>query len=1261
MSSDFFVAEERLATVKATAAGRKADGGYNYQRAYAIARLAAMCTSQSVLGLRDYPKRLRYDWAEDVDEVLDDDSACFTQCKRVDDIGEPANLAQILLNFAPKWLWIPEAKRAQVRFRIVSSDPRFLYGFNKDAQRVAVLAKFKAHLAAIPSPQLDRAKWQSEADKVGHEQLFDAVWEPLDFIYLAKGTVSNDAAGSLLLAERAALDHLMQWNVIWGGTQEKALDQLRRLLNENLIAFDETKPIEPHGRQHTPQTLRASDVRVALFAKAKDAQPPPFTVVDRIHLAKARMIERKRFLFEAPEWHHVVHGADEQLKFVERDQTELLAQTVRERLIAPLLRGTGALSTLFVTGPPGAGKSTLVRRVAAQLVEAGEVVVADAGHNLANTVPGGIERYVQHLTKLAQEGIPLLLVLDDPLTAESEWIELLKDLKQPGLQLTVITPTPDFLYYTHQHELRGLFVHTFPVNPPSASEKQALSRLYGHTLNPQHILSDDFLVAVAEAAEGKPFPEIMVRLWTTLNGGQGISGTASFKELPWPVRAFWFVCAVHRTYTPCPLPILQAALDISGGTDRLNVGTALVKLKAEGGWSIFQIRQPVIALMKAAGELVSTAHQKIASVAWEKRPAAWLDHEVDQVLAASTLRAAGSVVYVAAAAGALAAAAPKQDFGLAEELIRQWERAARLDPKLETRHLCSFAANLGKTGGRALVQRMSVSLGQRTRGRDGWLAALQLRFHSADKEPQRSFPSTINLSRLIADANFALAPNRATQFFEAVKETKNRETIISQLYASLDGRLSWELDPTLLVWLISHARPRDIIRRLDQLQKWFKRHQEDFHVRTRYLAFIQHLPPEFDDLREQVVDEIANWLDQHKDDTSLRAQYLIFLTRLPHAFVDHCKNAATATQNWLDTHKEDRRVRTQYLAFLIKLPDEFAGQRKAAVISTRNWLDEHKEDTQVRTQYLAFLMKLPDEFASQRKDAAISIANWLDEHKEDTEVRTQYLAFLMKLPGEFAGQRMETAISTANWLDIHEDDTSVRTQYLAFVQHLPAELDELRKQAALKTAAWLEAHPGNIEVCEGYLSLLLALRHPDLASLEAESIAFHQWIIDKNPKQVGYRFVFGEQLLRLEKYVEAKAEFEKVLVKEPGHQLAHRGLGRAWQNLGEPLIAEREFKNALHWAKENRGNLARFHTSLGVFYLTEKRWAEAIQSFGEAAEECPDYYGNHWGIAKAYSELGQLHEAIRALQQALADPGLTSPTREEIEHMLADISQRVTT
>ena len=79
-----------------------------------------------------------------------------------------------------------------------------------------------------------------------------------------------------------------------------------------------------------------------------------------------------------------------------------------------------------------------------------------------------------------------------------------------------------------------------------------------------------------------------------------------------------------------------------------------------------------------------------------------------------------------------------------------------------------------------------------------------------------------------------------------------------------------------------------------------------------------------------------------------------------------------------------------------------------------------------------------------------------------------------------------------------------------------------------------------------------------------------------------------------------------------------------------------------------------------MFYLGERRWPEAIQSFEAAGNKRPVYYGNHWGIAKAQNEQGKLIEAKQSLQRALADPGLSSPVKDEIERMLADMSQQFT-
>lgn len=92
----FLVSESRLRELTATRQGRVSLAGFNYQAAYAVARLASMLTRRPIFELSDFPLRLRYDWGEDLDELCENGRVVFTQCKRIDSIGQPAALSSVL-------------------------------------------------------------------------------------------------------------------------------------------------------------------------------------------------------------------------------------------------------------------------------------------------------------------------------------------------------------------------------------------------------------------------------------------------------------------------------------------------------------------------------------------------------------------------------------------------------------------------------------------------------------------------------------------------------------------------------------------------------------------------------------------------------------------------------------------------------------------------------------------------------------------------------------------------------------------------------------------------------------------------------------------------------------------------------------------------------------------------------------------------------------------------------------------------------------
>ncbi len=313
--------------------------------------------------------------------------------------------------------------------------------------------------------------------------------------------------------------------------------------------------------------------------------------MDSTFLEEQRQKPKEPFLARAPEWADVVHGEDDDLKFLERDQLSDLRRELLTQLVERMERGTSGLHILSVVGPPGEGKSTLVRGVAAQLVEERRVVVADAGANLF-AMPTSVDDYAERLSELADAGRPVLLLLDDPFFDDSEWPGLLQKLAaRPGGRIAALTASPEFLYSRYEARLRGpIHKHRFDVRPPTKQERDRFAQLYGRDPTQWRATEGDFLVMAMEAAAGIPFDSIVDRLWITLNDGKPFPPEGDLSQLPWTVRALLLVSFFHRGYVACPESLLHAALVESGGTGASgSVTTALSQLKNAEGWCVFRL------------------------------------------------------------------------------------------------------------------------------------------------------------------------------------------------------------------------------------------------------------------------------------------------------------------------------------------------------------------------------------------------------------------------------------------------------------------------------------------------------------------------------------------------------------------------------------------------------------------------------------------------------------------------------------------------
>lgn len=981
MTSTFPIDDARIRELSATRQGRVSIAGFDYQASYAVARLASMLVRHPILELDDYPTALRYDWAEDLDELELSGRTVFTQCKRMSDIGQPAKLADVLLSFAPKLLWAESGRRSALRFRLVCTDPRYrgdaplAFSTNVPANdRKKALDAFLGVLATPPGSGSDRALWQADAAAFGFNELFDALWEATEGVYLRGEPVTADPVGMpLLAAERAALSLLIIVGEIDAANQAKALTVLRSLIHGNLISFNPVSGLQKAHDPRSPRILRRRDVLVELFT-LRTTREIAFHVVTPQFLAQQRAKEKQMYMARQPQWADVVHGQDREVRFVERDLTTELRDRIRSHILQPLARGTDErLPMLFLLGAPGAGKSTLIRRVAALLVEEEAVTVADFTSKVGEHDQEEMKAIVADLKVLATPERPVLIVLDDPFFADSGWPKLLRRLAQARLPIGVIGASPDFLFEAFGADVRRDPFHTdaVPMAKPSAVERAALSDLHCRPL--QSSTEEDFLVLAMEAAAGESFSTIVGRIWTTLNDGRVIDPRAEPEMLPWTVRAYLITCYLHRFGERCPEALLRAALTLDGASVPANLDRSLRTLISRSGWNIFSIQEPGPGPARHEGQTIGASHQRVASEAWKLRPMPEFD-PAEWVIPASIR--SNQPFAVGRLAGALAGSASKVDARFPARLAKAWSEACEADV-VSASSLSSLAGVLRTNAAHPETSAMIAAFRRSAAllNAESWIAALQLRTLSSSDESERSFPEGVDLAAVIEAADFSIAPSRATVFSKTlVPKSPLYVAYVERLFSALEGLLDWSVDPVSLTWLLSRVPVAEIgPERLGHARRWIEQHPDDNSARSRFLEVVSTFPAD-DPVRVEFMNDTLLWLDAHQNDDNVRKAFLGSVANL-HSSDRLRQTFLKDTWSWLENNLDDDLVRTKYLDIVRALPegDEL---RRMVLEKTAAWLDDHTHDTTVRPIFLTVADSLDVGF-----DTLVKSAELLDKQR----------------------------------------------------------------------------------------------------------------------------------------------------------------------------------------------------------------------------------------------------------------------------------------
>nr|CEL18680.1 hypothetical protein [Kibdelosporangium sp. MJ126-NF4]CTQ98164.1 hypothetical protein [Kibdelosporangium sp. MJ126-NF4] len=849
---------------------------------------------------------------------------------------------------------------------------------------------------------------------------------------------------------------------------------------------------------------------IVFNAAPPDGDAPPFLLVDREFLEAQALIPKQLYVARSPDWADVVHGSDSEVRFIERDQTEALRATVGDELIAPITRGTDRqLHSLFVLGAPGSGKTTLVRRVAAMLVLAGECVVADFGVKTDRVTPDDTATCVRALDRLAAEGTPVLVLLDDPFFANSGWVGLLQALGRPQHQgISVLGASPDFLFQRFAHRLPGrqVLVRTFEMSRPSTAEREQLAVLH-HLEGASSLSSDeDLLVVAMEAAAGQSFSEIMERMWMTLNGGVPVDPATDIRRLPWPVVAFAVICHFHRYYVLCPESLLHEFLSNTLDKELPSyLAQELEDMVTREGWHIFSVHTPRHGHPRnklLGSRLLGTTHARVARAAWQNRPQRSLDIDTGMIDASVRVPAA-----IPQLAEMILAHRPTQTVQLARRFAKRWNTAVE-QQTIETKSLCALVRALRPSRPARLTFRGVLRKCLTAENDQSWLAAWQL-YHlsSSEQNPtEKKYLFGVSLLWTLKNADLSVGPAESVEIADRMGG-EFRSIIVDRLTTSLRGELDWTIDAHQVAWLLRSLPDDEVAALLELVYVWLEDDllNEDVGTASHAALVVEALVPLLDDAdglldgeqRARLREVVLDWQVAAPE---VNHSVLLALLKIAETADEHGvsgQDILTQLFEWLRSHPESNESAWNALLFTLGRTPELTDLAREILPDAFDWLRNRPENNiSAWYELLSALGRLPEstDLARQILPGAFT---WLRDRPENNESAWSVLLSLLGRAPELADLAREILPEAFTWL--HSRQESNETAWgalLAALGRAPGSVD-LTREILPKAFEWLRDRPENNESTWGVLLSVLG-RAPELTDLARDILpkTFH-WLRDR--------------------------------------------------------------------------------------------------------------------------------------------------------------------
>jgi len=395
------------------------------------------------------------------------------------------------------------------------------------------------------------------------------------------------------------------------------------------------------------------------------------------------------------------------------------------------------------------------------------------------------------------------------------------------------------------------------------------------------------------------------------------------------------------------------------------------------------------------------------------------------------------------------------------------------------------------------------------------------------------------IDKLISDANGWLAANPQDHdvrgaYLRLVEKKGDPE----QIQAAIASTIEWlampvnpqdaEVRKTLLSLLKREFNDSKLIQAVTASTiEWLAMpvNRQDVEVRKTLLGLVEFKGADRKQI-ESVINSTGAWLANNPQDVEVRKTYLGTVERKGTS--KQATEAITATIDWLDKNPkidwlvnipQDHEIRKAYLGLVERrgTPTQITD----VISSTGIWLANNPQDVEVRKTYLGLVERKGND-REQIRAVITATTDWLTDNPQDHDVRRTYLGLVKRRGTEEQIKAVITA--TIEWLAMPENrqDVEVRRAYLGLVEQQgePEQITDVINS----TGSWLADHPQDHEVLGTYLGLVE--RQGDRKQLALACNLAKKWL-DHNPmtRRRSYQYMwmlkgYERVLSKLERYQE---------------------------------------------------------------------------------------------------------------------------------------------